>query len=705
MCVKLTAEEMSPASPNFHLTDAAKDILECLESNIDTKLLLLKVPHIQNKPQRLTIDELKKKISVNPEKSVDVTLEDNWWSKLGLIEKYNQSIEPLTANIPRTHNLAPSTMESVNRVAASQLERILEQKVSPMKQKASFHNHEEQSHDSSPSKIIVIHPPIQGNVNVPFADSFYTADNAHLVTHENEKVQSDVFLQNLPSTTTVLSINHVKPAEINLRDTCILHKSLDSGLRGPEKQANDDTDLLSSFISLRTKSSLVQGENKQTEKPPVQADKLNSRPEHKENHVISCDSISEARTQNRSEEVFKNHLITVHITPSDSQCQAYRVLQAEAVPVINKLVSFCVSACMAWNFASVTFDCTRFLLRQQEKIISDSSKIEYLSKAKHMYKSALGPCLNDMWRKLRIVQFVRDKTEEVNPKITALLQEMEKANMEHQQLQVLILTRMDLDILKETLNNVLNKTSGLKAISLFPASGNTFLEPKDVLGSLGMYSVIIINNQHIGNDFPWSDFSLVIEYDCTDCWLKLCQDLNVPHMTLKTCLPDALILETPSEKDLLCDMQVPYVFLSSEELINSTEILQILESRYNMTFIERDCNASLHLFGKTSQCAMITVDVSTVIILQRLDELMHDKSAENLILKLVALSLQYSCCWVLLYAKQRSHSDASISLLHIALVEVSKLDKVISIKVKQTWLSLSEKMRTVRYGVQGHATV
>ncbi|XP_063770759.1 protein shortage in chiasmata 1 ortholog isoform X2 [Pseudophryne corroboree] len=741
ICVNLAEEELSPTSPIFYITDVAEDIIECLEYNADIKHLLLKVPHIQNKSERFTIDEIKQNMSINPDISIDVTLEDNWWHTLGQNEENNKSIEPLTANIPSTHSLTPTKMESFNTITASQLESILEESVCQcsLKQNIIVHNHEEQarSRDSSPSKIIHIQPPSQRNVSVTFADPISTADTTHSLIHENEEDESSVLLplqkhepkQNLQSITTAASsISHVKPANINLRDTCKAHKSMDGGLCGPEKLAKNDADLLSSFIVLRTKSLLGQAENRQTEKLQVHANGTqNCRPEHKENNVVSCNAEYDGSPQKRSEENSKHHQITVHFTPTDSQCQAYRVLQAEAAPVLNKLKGFGLSACTVWNFASVTFDCTRFFLRQQEKTISDSCKIgnksdkdmmmfknasllhilvtlrdliltcsldtalEYLYKAKHMYKSALGVCLEHVWGKLRIVQFVRDKTEEVNPKMTALLDWIEKEDIEHKQLKVLILTRMDSGVIAETLNNALSKTKVLKAIGLCPASETTFVDPKSVLNSLISYAFIITNNQYIGNDFPWAHFMLVIEYDCTDCWLKLSHDRNVSHMTLKPFLPDALILESTkhSGKDLLCDMQVPYVFLSSEELINSSEILQVLESRYNMTFIERSCSASLQLFGKSSPCAMITIDVSTVIILQRLDEFMHDKSAENLILKLVALSLQYSYCWVLLYAKQRSHSEYNLSgdilhnitLIYAAVVQLTSKSEDLEIKV------------------------
>lgn len=44
-----------------------------------------------------------------------------------------------------------------------------------------------------------------------------------------------------------------------------------------------------------------------------------------------------------------------------------------------------------------------------------------------MYKTVLESSLEDLWRKLRIIQYVQNKTKEVNPKITALLKWMEES--------------------------------------------------------------------------------------------------------------------------------------------------------------------------------------------------------------------------------------------------------------------------------------
>lgn len=57
---------------------------------------------------------------------------------------------------------------------------------------------------------------------------------------------------------------------------------------------------------------------------------------------------------------------------TDSQCQAYCFLGASAAPVLKKLVCLCTLPAANWKFATVTFDQTRFFLKEQEKLINDA---------------------------------------------------------------------------------------------------------------------------------------------------------------------------------------------------------------------------------------------------------------------------------------------------------------------------------------------
>ncbi|XP_077107127.1 protein shortage in chiasmata 1 ortholog isoform X2 [Ranitomeya variabilis] len=723
----LAPEELSPASTTFHITDADTDILECMESHMAGKPLLLKVPLNKDKSQHYTIKELKRRISVNPDTSVGLYLEEDW-SKLGLNTKDRNIIEQLKIDFPNRENLNSTETESFKTIRSGKLERNFEEKVSLINQKTNVHKCKIQTSCNN-SSLSVIAPLASQSNEIPEDTSNNTdmnTENIKVLRCGEKTDQPKIFchlLKNVKQyaspTKERVSVTNVSQASKSQEQSCRLYQSLSGGLNVHDTQVKDDCDLLSGFIALRTKQSLGRSECKREENVLSQAsDVENNRSSNKENVLFY-----NVTSQTMPEEFAKYQ--TLHVTPSASQCHAYQVFQADAKLVLSTLVHLEVLACMEWSFRSVPFDHTRFLLRKQEKIINDCCKsgnkndkdliifenaallhilvtlrdlvlmcsldaaLEYLCKAMQQYESVLGAHLHDVWRKLRIVQFARDKTKEPNPKITAFLKWMEDTNMGCEHHKVIMLTQMDANTIEEALNNASVKIGGLKATVLYPATKNIFLDTTDVLHSLRSYSCVISKNQYIGSDFPWTHFSLVVEYDCTDYWLQLCQTLNVSHMTLKTSMPNNPVLKTPIHNKHLCHMLIPYVLLSSEELINNSELLHILESRHNMMFIERSNNTSLNLFGKKSHCALITVDLSTVIIIQDLEKLMQDKSAENLILKLVALSLQYSWCWLLLYDKKSNQfeyslsSDAlhSVCLIYAAIIPFTSKSQDMDIKV------------------------
>eukprot|EP00062_Callorhinchus_milii_P020528 gi/632976279/ref/XP_007904708.1/ PREDICTED: uncharacterized protein C9orf84 homolog [Callorhinchus milii] len=106
-------------------------------------------------------------------------------------------------------------------------------------------------------------------------------------------------------------------------------------------------------------------------------------------------------------------------------------------------------------------------------------------------------------------------------------------------------------------------------------------------------------------------------------------------------------------------------------------MLQLLESRYNITLLERNSNPTLHLFGGTDHYAIITVDECTAIIMQDIEELATtERASDAIILRLTTLALQYSCVWLIFYPKQDLNSQYcfngkvfhNLALIYAALV-------------------------------------
>ncbi|KAM7319825.1 hypothetical protein ACRRTK_021508 [Alexandromys fortis] len=423
-----------------------------------------------------------------------------------------------------------------------------------------------------------------------------------------------------------------------------------SQIKASYYKKQQDLDLLSEFITLRSKYKPFTSDAEATDhdqNSEFQDKEKCSLTLQEESPVVSNNRAAEERSQERADDV-------IEIQASDTQCQAYCLLEAAATPVLKKLVCLCTYPAANWKFATVIFDQTRFFLKEQEKLVNDAvhqgenadreitfrhaallhllvtmrdvlltcsldTALGYLSNAKDIYKSMLDSCLDNIWRQLKILQFIKEKRPKTNYKIEELQCQILSRLQSQQQIKVLIIIRMDSNGEKHLLIKTLKKIEGLTVTVLHSNERKKFLETTGVIK--GMSSCVVVHNHHIRADFPWSSFSLVLEYNHVghSCWAKHCQQLNIPFLAFKVVLPDtALKRVTLLDRfgGFLLDIQVPYVFFASEGLLNIPEILWLLESGYNITLVERSCCESLKLFGSTERYVVVTVDEHTAVVVQ-----------------------------------------------------------------------------------------
>ncbi|XP_069043456.1 protein shortage in chiasmata 1 ortholog isoform X2 [Lepisosteus oculatus] len=469
--------------------------------------------------------------------------------------------------------------------------------------------------------------------------------------------------------------------------------SCNSGTASKSQQENLDP--LATFIMLRSKqlpegTSAVhstQCKSQNNTAPKVEVKPLCAAP---------ADSSSDEKTR---------HSAVIEIQASESQCQAYCQLQDVASTFISSAKELGMCTAARGSFSTLTSDQTRFFLKQQEKVLNSSLKqgepsetdvslykqaalvhllvtvrdlllmcdlntaVDYLVHAKETYVSTLGTCLDEIWSRLRVVQYISQKKEEANPKIAELQQQtlawIQRNSSPNQSPKVLVIIRMDSDCVRALLIKNLNKVKGLSAAAVFPEEKSR-LNCRVVLNCLQQSSCVVACSQHIHADFPWQQFSLVVEYDYMDHsgWTALCREKNISHMALKIQIPSTVSTNAVSQNgssSLLLDLGVPVVLLTTEGLSDSPELLQTLESRYNITVVERSFVQSLQMFGGPHQYTVITVDERTALVIQDIGELKMDKASDHIVLRLMALSLQYSCCWLLFYSSHGLDSEYSFT--------------------------------------------
>ncbi|KAL2293980.1 hypothetical protein Nmel_007688 [Mimus melanotis] len=690
LCRGLQEEPISLSGNSILIAEPTREVLESLvwqsEKYRDNMscLLLVEHPVVNLAHQHVLLTELQKELPVEVEAPMLGSLEEVWWLHSSLNPAAVEILEQFNMDGSNPNNLLSTEVETFTQFTSYQLERWLEEKNSVTnKELLSAERHQSER---------IVNPNLSLQIQRQYFDvSAVSSAKIHCTNTSVEELTGGS-IRKIKTEETIDFLNQEKePPKLSESDSCngVSSKLDNSPCSGKpaslaSKWANDDSDL-NNFIMMRSRRTVIQREEKY----------YIDRPE------------------------------------DESQYQAYCLLEEAAIPVLKDLTHLGVLASVTWSFDSVKFDHTRFFLKQQEKVICDNFKqgkldekeimlfrhaalvhllvtvrdllltcgldtaLGYLCKAKDIYKNILESCLNNIWRQLKIIQYSSQKKHETHPKITALQYEMlnwMKSYGEKHGVKILIITRMDFE--KAAFIHPLSMIeAGLKAVDLNSEKKGSPLSCKEIISNLSRYSCVIVHNQQIGADFPWTHFSLVMEYDYSENsgWKNLCKNLNVTYMTFKTNLPETIQMGNRGGSFLL-EVQIPYVFLTTEGLLNMPDILQLFESKYSVIFVERSSSYSLRLFGSTDRYVVLTIDECTAIFLQTMEELNCEDSCDTVISRLMALSLQYTCCWIIFYSREKLSLEYSLKgntvlnlvLIYATLIELTQKSEDFEVKVVLT---------------------
>ncbi|XP_009068746.1 PREDICTED: uncharacterized protein C9orf84 homolog, partial [Acanthisitta chloris] len=732
LCRGLREETISLPSNSILITEPSREYLESLvwqsEKYRDNMNSLLLVEHqaVNLVYQHHSLTDLQEMLPTEAEASMFSSLEEAWWLHLGLNTAAIEILEQLNMDDSNANSLLPTEVETFTQFASYQLERWLEDTNFMTEEELLSAQRHQLDKGISPDLSLQAQGqhftlPVSGASSAKIHSPNTSVEELTGGSIRKLKVEEAIGFLNQEKKTPKSS------ESVSCKD---VSSELDNSSCSPKpallalgaKWNNDDSDL-NNFIMMRSKHTLTQNDEKNYVDSPEKV----LPPEEQHMHVHEEDD-SVCETVKTEEKIQENEdSVTVSIQASESQCQAYSLLEEAASPVLKDLTHLGVLASVNWSFDSVKFDHTRFFLKQQEKVICNNfeqgkmdekeimlfrhaalvhllvtvrdllltcgldTALGYLSKAKDIYKNILESCLNNIWRQLKIIQYSSQEKHETNPKITALQSEMlnwMKSYGEKHDVKILIITRMDSERQKAALIHTLSTVGGLKAVDLNSEKKGTRLGCKDIISN--RYSGVIVHNQQIGADFPWIHFSLVMEYDYCEnsSWKNLCKNLNVAYMTFITTVPETTQMGNQGGSYLL-EVQIPYVFLATEGLLNMSDILQLLESKYSISFVERSSSYSLRLFGSVDHYVVLTIDESTAIFLQAIEELNYENSCDIVISRLVALSLQYMCCWVVLYSRERLSLEYSLKgdtvlnlvLIYATLIELTQKSEDFEVKV------------------------
>uniref|UniRef100_A0A3Q2Q856 Shortage in chiasmata 1 n=1 Tax=Fundulus heteroclitus TaxID=8078 RepID=A0A3Q2Q856_FUNHE len=375
----------------------------------------------------------------------------------------------------------------------------------------------------------------------------------------------------------------------------------------------------------------------------------------------------------------------IQVQPTESQRRAYAELLAFARPRLASAIQLGLNFSSWGDFSCLAPDQSHFLLKQQERAlcrtpaeitehVKDQERLFNLAALIHVlvtFKELLLKCdlsvaveyltkaaeacadagLLQLLKRLQIVLFLSHKKEESNFKLLKLQQllaeRLQSRKGDGRTGKILVMLSVESNETSSMMVSSLSKVTGAAVSSVCPDEDKKKLNGASVVSSVRDSDCVLAFERHIGADFPWSCFSLLVEFDRPgqSPWSTVCSERSVGHFSFTTSLSDA-----DSEKvSWRLEENVPFVLLVTEGLLNSPLLLQTLESGFGVSVLERSPSLTLQKLGGIHNYAVITVDESTAIIIQEQEELGQDGASEGLVMRLSALSLQYSCCWLILH--------------------------------------------------------
>ncbi|XP_054895211.1 protein shortage in chiasmata 1 ortholog isoform X2 [Poeciliopsis prolifica] len=488
------------------------------------------------------------------------------------------------------------------------------------------------------------------------------------------------------------------PSESNIGDNQKKHR--------PEK----NPDPLSDFIMLRSQQPAAAGATTSISAVPEEEEVTHQTPEEQHHHhpeemkttdrkpaYVSLAAMGDAvREQNPAavragridgrpvgDSDVKHHSRVIQVQPTESQRRAFYELLAVALPCLSSARQLGLHFPSWGDFSSLSPDQTHFLLKQQDRALSrtpagsselvrDQEQLFNLAALVHVlvtFKELLLKCdlsiaveylakaaetcedhrLTQLRKRLQIILFLSHRKEEPDFKLLELQQllaellQMRKGSNSTE--KILVILSVESHETSSKVISSLSKVTGAAVSSVCPDEKK--LNGASVVSRVSGSDCVLVFEQNIGPDFPWSCFSVLVEFDHPgpSRWTQICSDQSISRFSFITSLSD-------SDAEKICwrlEENVPFVLLVTEGLLNYPLLLQTLESSFSVTVIERSHSLTLQKLGGIHNYTVITVDESTAIVIQEQDELGQDRASERLVMRLSALSLQFSCCWLVLH--------------------------------------------------------
>ncbi|XP_035698397.1 uncharacterized protein LOC118431368 [Branchiostoma floridae] len=409
-------------------------------------------------------------------------------------------------------------------------------------------------------------------------------------------------------------------------------------------------------------------------------------------------------------------------------------VEDSARPVMTSMCEFGIIPA-SHTFESLTPDITLFLLKQQQKTLKDTPEpgenlqqcyrlslclhtlvtaaelllhsglvtaIVHLGAMQDKYKETLGDSLEYVHHHLCQTHCLFQEKKVLHPKLLEMARQIadwrvrKKCKSSDQDPKILIILKADPSQLVTKVSDMLQTIEGVNFVStMSSADTDGQVSSEEVVKRLDKSDCLVVCSIIIGSDFPWAQFSLVVEYQYeeTSPWMDLCKRQHIRHLALKTLGPwEAGNTALPAT--LSCKTQPgacpQYTFIGSRRLTANSELLHLLEARHDVLIVERDYSQLKTSADRREQAHPdIIVDERTCMVLQDLTGLLGDKEADPLINQLLGLAPKFQLCWTVLYTGQGKNTTypfsgavtSNLARLTAAITHLSPKDHGFEVKI------------------------
>ncbi|XP_067263701.1 protein shortage in chiasmata 1 ortholog [Chanodichthys erythropterus] len=570
-----------------------------------------------------------------------------------------------------------------------------------------------------------------------------TNSSTHLSEKQVVEMSKSSPLKHSVKDIEVISTIHKLPEKSEQRRENIIPKSspLSNCFRGRKRNnsvVHTYEDTLLSFVTLRTMSPMEKPQQGNPTEVTVNQNSIGKAlPDNRINAVNHASdtgkSVIASEKSFPCEEKQETISKIVYVQATEIQRHAYRELRVLALPCLSKMQKLGIPALNNRDFSTLSSELTRFLLKQQERMLrteQDADSVnempllhilvtlkehvlfgcdlnaaaEYLAQAKD---SCTLSCLNELLRKFEVLQYLSQKRQESNPKLLELQEQINTWLNSHtnHNTRVLVLT---VNGINKELLSALNQVTGNSVSEILPDEGKHKVVSRDVMDRLSYKRCVVVCSQHIGPDFPWQSFSVVFELHCVghSPFGSVCSERNVNFISFSTAVPESTDISEESTAKSYLDT-IPFVLLITDGLLNRLKIQFTLETMYNIVLLERKHSPSALKLGGT-HFDVITVDETTAILIQELSELdmKIGQASERVVMRLSALSLQFSRCWLILHCAENHRalisSNIYINLIHIYSASVLFGNKSEKFDVKVLLVCEEEEIASYIYQIALH---